>query len=102
MTDRQILRQIGENVKTERLKADLTQECLAELAGVHWQTISNIERGKFLFPITTFVRICQVMGISANRVLDGMPEPDHEQIKKITKAMARKRRPKGLQKPFRE
>jgi len=92
VTDRQILRVIGGNVKAVRLKADVTQECLAELVGVHWQTISNIENGKFPFPVTTFARLCETLGISANRLLEGLPEPDHEQIEKTKKAMARKRR----------
>lgn len=93
MTDRQILRIIGANVKTARLKANLTQECLAELADVHWQTISNMENGKFPFPVTTLARICYALGTSANRLLDGLPEPDREQIEKTKKAMVRKRKP---------
>jgi DNA-binding XRE family transcriptional regulator len=94
VTDRQILRIVGENVKAARVKAELTQECLAELADVHWQTISNIENGKFPFPVTTFIRICQAIGISAERLLDRLPQPDHERIEKTKKAMARKRKPK--------
>jgi len=92
VTDRQILLQVGENVKKERLNADLTQECLAELVGIHWQTISNIERGRSPFPVAIFARMCQAMGISPERLVAGLPEPDHERIKKITKAMARQRR----------
>lgn len=93
MTDRQILRIIGANVKATRLKAELTQECLAELADVHWQTISNVENGKFPFPVTTLARICQALGTSANRLLEGLPEPDYDQIEKTKKAMVRKRKP---------
>lgn len=96
MTDRQILRILGANVKAARLKAELTQECLAELAEVHWQTISNIENGKFPFPVTTLVRICQAVGISSERLLEGMPQPDRKQMEKIKRAMVRKRKPKTL------
>ena len=95
MTDRQILRIIGANVKTARLKAELTQECLAELADVHWQTISNIENGKFPCPVTTFVRICKALSFSADDLLKGVPDPDRDQIEKTKKAMARKRRIRG-------
>jgi DNA-binding XRE family transcriptional regulator len=95
VTDRQILRLIGQNVKAARMKSDLTQECLAELAEVHWQTISNVENGKFPFTVTTFTRICRALGVSANRLLDGLPEPDHQQIEKTKKAMARKRKIKS-------
>jgi transcriptional regulator with XRE-family HTH domain len=88
-----MLRQIGENVKTARLKANLTQECLAELVGVHWQTISNIENGKFPFSVATFARISQALSISANRLLEGLPDPNPARMESVKKALARKRRP---------
>ena len=95
MTERQILRAIGKNVKTARLKAGLTQECVAELVGVHWQTLSYLESGKFPFSIVTFVRLTHALDISANRLLDGVPEPDIRRIARIKKAKARQRRPKS-------
>lgn len=92
MTDRQILRTIGANVKAARLKAELTQECLAELADVHWQTISNIENGKFPFPVTTLARLCHALSESPNELLKGLPEPDRQYIDKTKKAMVRRRK----------
>jgi DNA-binding XRE family transcriptional regulator len=94
VTDRQILRVIGANVKAARLRASLTQECLAELVGVHWQTISYLESGKFPFSVATFARICQVVNVSANRLLDGIPAPDKNHVEKTKTALARKRKPK--------
>jgi DNA-binding XRE family transcriptional regulator len=90
-----MLRRIGENVKTARLKANLTQECLAELAGVHWQTVSYVENGKFPCSVVTFFKISQALETSPNRLLDGLPESDKARLAKIKKAMARKRKPKG-------
>jgi DNA-binding XRE family transcriptional regulator len=95
VTDRQILRQIGENVKAARLKANLTQECLAELANVHWQTVSYIENGKFMSSIVTFFKISQALTTSPNRLLEGLPEPDKRQMERIKKVLARKRKPKA-------
>jgi transcriptional regulator with XRE-family HTH domain len=89
-----MLRLIGENVKAARRAENLTQECLAELVEVHWQTISNVERGKFPVPVTTFARISQVLGISANRLLDGLPEPDRAHMERVKKALARRRQPR--------
>jgi DNA-binding XRE family transcriptional regulator len=94
VTDRQILRVIGGNVRNARLRANLTQECLAELIGVHWQTISHIENGKFPFSVATFARISQALEASPNRLMDGLPEPDRMQIEKIKKTLARKRKAK--------
>lgn len=95
MTERQILRRIGENVKTARLKANLTQECLAELAGVHWQTVSYVENGKYLCSIITFFKISQALATSPNRLLEGLPEADNRRLEKIKKSLARKRKPKS-------
>ena len=88
-----MLRVIGANVKTARLAAEMTQECLAELADVHCQTVSNIENGKFPCPVTTFVRISQSLKVSANRLLEGVKEVDPGRMEGIKKAMARRRRP---------
>jgi DNA-binding XRE family transcriptional regulator len=78
VTDRQILKFIAANAKRARLKAGLTQECVAELAGVHWQTISHLEQGRAPYP---------------DDLIDGLPQPDLARFTKIKKAMARKRQP---------
>jgi DNA-binding XRE family transcriptional regulator len=96
VTNREILRLVGRNVRQARLKANLTQECLAELVGVHWQTISYIEQGKFPCSLSTFARLSQYLQISPNRLLDGLPGPDPERVERITKVLARKRRPRKL------
>jgi DNA-binding XRE family transcriptional regulator len=92
-----MLRQIGENVHTGRLKANLTQECLAELVGVHWQTISHIENGRFHFSIVTFARIAQALAASPKQLLEGMSEPDFGRMEAVKKALSRKRKPKQNQ-----
>ena len=94
MTDTQILRIIGKNVRAARLKANLTQECLAELVGIHWQTVSNIETGKFPFSVNTFVRLSQALETSPNRLLEGVPEPEKKAGERIKKMFARKRTPR--------
>jgi len=94
VTDRQILRLIGGNAKAARLRANITQECLAELVGVHWQTISYLETGKCSVSVTVFVRLCQALDTSPNRLLEGVPQPDLQRMVRIKKALARKRKPK--------
>ena len=86
------MRVIAVNVKNARQNAELTQECLAELVGVHWQTISYLEKGRYPFAITNFARICQALDVSPNRLLDGLPEPDKNRMEKIKKALTRKRK----------
>ena len=93
VTDKQILRLIGEHIRTARIKAGMTQECLAELAGIHWKTVSNIERGNYPIGLTIFARVSQFLETSPNRLLDGLESPDPKRTTRIKKALARKRAP---------
>lgn len=90
-----MLRLIGANVKAARSKANLTQECLAEIAGIHWQTVSYIENGKFPASIVTFSKLSQALEVSPNRLLEGLPPLNPDRTARIKKAMARKRKPGG-------
>ena len=94
MNNRDILRVLGRNIRQARLKAGLTQECLAELAGVHVQTIGAIEHGDFPFAVTTFARLSQFLESSPNRLLDGLQPPDRGRTARIKKALARRRSPR--------
>ena len=94
MNNREILRVLGRNIRQARLNASLTQECLAELAGVHVQTIGAIEHGNFPFAVTTFARLSQFLESSPNRLLDGLKPPDQERTARIKKALARRRAPR--------
>lgn len=95
VTEKKILRIIGKNVKAARLKAGLTQECLAEMVGVHWQTITYLEQGRAPFSVVTFARLTQALETSGNRLLADLPEMDRKRMARIKKAKARQRRPKG-------
>lgn len=88
-----MLRTIGRRVREARLHANMTQECLAELVGIHWKTVGHIERGSFPVALTTFVHLSQFLEISPNRLLDNLGMPDLKRTTQIKKAMARKRAP---------
>jgi transcriptional regulator with XRE-family HTH domain len=53
---------VGENVREARKKAGLTQERLAELAGLAPRTIQKIEAGKITILISTLRRIRAAIG----------------------------------------
>lgn len=93
MTDQQVLRLFGQRVREARLKANMTQECLAELVGVHWKTVGHIERGSYPIALTTFARLSQFLETSPNRLLEGLKPPDPQRTARIKKALARRRAP---------
>ena len=91
MTDRELLKLIGKKIQKARFAADMTQECLAELVGIHWKTVGRIERGEFHFAVTHFVRLMQHLDLPIDALLEGLPAPDLKRSSAIRKAMGRKR-----------
>ena len=72
MTDAQILRQIGTNIRAARIAANMTQEGLAELADIHWKTMGYIESGKRDFGVTILTRLALCLGTSGERFWHGV------------------------------
>jgi transcriptional regulator with XRE-family HTH domain len=54
---RRILSQLGENIRRERQRKGLTQEALAELAGIHSRVLQKMESAQSNILATTLVRI---------------------------------------------
>ena len=60
---------VGANVKREREKAGFTQDQFSELLGIGSKSLSSIERGVVGVSLTTLLRICDILHISANALL---------------------------------
>lgn len=60
---------VGANIKREREKAGFTQDQFSELLGIGSKSLSSIERGVVGVSLTTLLRICDVLHISANALL---------------------------------
>lgn len=52
----------GENVRAMRLKMDLSQEGLADLAGLHFTYVSSLERGERNVSIANIAKIAKALG----------------------------------------
>lgn len=55
-------RSVGQNVRTFRLRLKLTQEQLAEKAGLHWTYISGVERGRYNVSLDTLETLASALG----------------------------------------
>ena len=53
----QLLANLGANIRRKRVEIKMTQEHLAELAGINPRTIQKIEAGKLNILVTTLARI---------------------------------------------
>lgn len=60
---------VGANIKREREKAGYTQDQFSEMLGIGSKSLSSIERGVVGVSLTTLLKICEILHISANVIL---------------------------------
>lgn len=62
--------QFGENLAKARKEKGFTQKQLAEELGVYQKDISRWEQGKIEPGVLTLKKICEVMGVSSDELLE--------------------------------
>jgi transcriptional regulator with XRE-family HTH domain len=62
-TDEALLKLIGERLARLRLTKNLTQQQLAEQAGLGLRTVQRLELGAAATQLSGFVRVCRVLGL---------------------------------------
>ena len=67
------MRDIGKNIKSLRIKENLTQEELADKLFVTRQMVSNYENGKTRPDVDMIIKIGEVLNADANTVIYGLP-----------------------------
>ena len=73
ITDEALLALLGERLARLRLARNLTQQQLAEQAGLGLRTVQRLELGEAATQLSSFVRVCRVLGLLER--LDGfIPE----------------------------
>lgn len=70
MEKTEIIDKIAETIRIERLKKKLSQEKLAELAGISIKYLNSIENQKVNPSITVIVNICLALDISLNKLME--------------------------------
>lgn len=61
LSDVEIIRRIGENIKTARLNSNITRDELQAITGVHKKTIGDAESGK---NVTIFTLVAILRGLN--------------------------------------
>lgn len=64
-----ILKHFGKRVREERLKQNLSQEKLAELAELHRTYIGMIERGEKNITLENIEKIAKALGIQLDKLM---------------------------------
>jgi HTH-type transcriptional regulator / antitoxin HipB len=54
---------LGEQIRDRRRRLDLSQEQLAELAGVSLRFVGTLERGKATVRLSAVLAVCEALGL---------------------------------------
>ena len=71
-------RSIGENIRKYRKTKKMTQETLAERAGLSVNYIGSIERGEKLPSLETFIVILNQLGVTADCILQDVVQANYD------------------------
>lgn len=88
-TDEALLEFIGARLARVRLSHNLTQQEVAEQAGLGVRTVQRLEAGAAATQLSGFIRICRVLGL-ADSLEQLVPEPPVSPIVQL-KLQGRKR-----------
>ena len=72
MPQSELLIQFGKKIKEERLKNNLSQEDLAERAGVHRTYVGMIERGEKNITLINIKKLSEALGLSISELLENV------------------------------
>ena len=64
--------QLGQTVRKQRLALRLSQEGLAERAGLHWTYIGGIERGERNVSLLNIVKLARALELTCARLMAGI------------------------------
>jgi transcriptional regulator with XRE-family HTH domain len=70
--DSRVTRQLGRRIKRRRNFLDLSQEALAERAGVHRTQISLYENGERMPLASSLIKLAAALGISVGQLVVGI------------------------------
>lgn len=97
MTDEVLLASVGERLARVRLARNLTQQELADQAGLGLRTVQRLELGAAATQLSGFFRVCRVLGLLEN--LDAfIPQPTTSPMELLKQTGRKRQRATGTRK----
>lgn len=86
--DLELRRRLGESVRQLRALQGLSQEELAERAGLHWTQVQRIEQAKLNPTLETLESLARGLGVPAAKLLDGVPDEKSSTVEALLGLLA--------------
>ena len=94
MSDSALLKMLGERLSGHRLQRNLTQQQVADQAGLGLRTVQRLELGAAATQLSGFLRVCRVLGLVEN--LEAfIPEPAASPMSQLRQAGRKRQRATG-------
>lgn len=71
-SETKLLKQLGNNIRAERLKIGLSQEALADKADLDRSYVGGVERGERNVSLINIVRLARALGVPPGNLLKGL------------------------------
>jgi transcriptional regulator with XRE-family HTH domain len=94
LTDEALLKLVGERLSGLRLARNLTQQQLAEQAGLGLRTVQRLELGAAATQLSGFFRVCRVLGLVEN-LETFIPQPMASPMEQLKQAGRKRQRATG-------
>jgi transcriptional regulator with XRE-family HTH domain len=66
----------GDRVRSRRHELDLSQEALADRAGLHWTFVGQVERGRRNLSLHNLLKLAEALEIDPAKLVEGLTPPD--------------------------
>lgn len=67
---------LGDRIREHRQALGISQEALAERAGLHWTFVGQVERGRRNLNLHNLLKLAQALGINPAELVDGLEPPE--------------------------
>jgi transcriptional regulator with XRE-family HTH domain len=66
----------GDRVRARRHELDLSQEALADRAGLHWTFVGQVERGRRNLSLHNLLKLAEALEIDPGKLVEGLTPPE--------------------------
>jgi transcriptional regulator with XRE-family HTH domain len=68
-------RQFGERIRARRHELGHSQERLADISGLHWSFIGQVERGRRNVSLHNILKLAAALNVDPGTLVEGLPPP---------------------------